>query len=97
VHQTELAGALEGVLKWMNEHKSNFAVAEKRKSTDAEGSAEEDTEDLAKKIDDLSDNIKGLRIQIAEIKADRESTDVSSNIDWQIESFLNLCQKLHLI
>jgi hypothetical protein len=32
---------------------------------------------VSKKIDDLSDNIKGLRIQIAEIKADRESTDVS--------------------
>lgn len=84
--QAKMGKALEAIMKWMVENKvpldpKPIAKSEKLDSSD------EDDESLSKKVEDLSDNVKGLRRQIGEMMSDKEST--SKGLLEQTEKLVN--------
>uniref|UniRef100_U5EM88 Putative leucine-rich repeat-containing protein n=1 Tax=Corethrella appendiculata TaxID=1370023 RepID=U5EM88_9DIPT len=87
LQQIKLAEALEGVLKWMNEHSRSFDGSSRM---DADDSKEDDDGSLAKKVDDLADSIKSLRREVAEYKNDKfTSEETNKNLLAQTEKLVN--------
>lgn len=80
--QVKMGKALEAIMKWMTENNG----PKETKSRKSEGS-DEDDETLSKKVEDLSDNVKGLRRQIGEMMSDKEST--SKGLLEQTEKLVN--------
>lgn len=70
--QIKLSETLEGVLKWLSE---NAHTLESR--PDMHGP--EYGEDLGAKVEDLTESIKHLRQEIAEMKSDRETVQQTNN------------------
>lgn len=79
--------ALEAILKWMVENKVPMEPRPAVVSERVDASSDEDEESLAKKVEDLSDNVKGLRRQIGEMMSDRDST--SKGLLEQTEKLVN--------
>ncbi|GAB0089375.1 uncharacterized protein DMENIID0001_039030 [Sergentomyia squamirostris] len=73
--QNKLAEALDAVLKWMTDNAPGTG-----RYIVGKGDLSEEEEDLGHKIDDLSDNIKGLRREIAELKSERQTADVNTKV-----------------
>ncbi|KAJ6633384.1 hypothetical protein Bhyg_16591 [Pseudolycoriella hygida] len=84
--QVKMTKAFEVIMKWMIDNKE---AAESKPIVKIEKSDEsaEDEESLAKKVEDLSDNVKGLRRQIGEMMSDKEST--SKGLLEQTEKLVN--------
>lgn len=82
--QAKMGKALEAIMKWMME---NTGTSEPRATIKADVSSDEDDETLSKKVEDLSDNVKGLRRQIGEMMSDKEST--SKGLLEQTEKLVN--------
>lgn len=83
--QAKMGKALEAIMKWLVENKEPAAPTF-LKSDKSDGS-DEDDESLSKKVEDLSDNVKGLRRQIGEMMSDKEST--SKGLLEQTEKLVN--------
>lgn len=88
--QNKVSKALEMIMKWMVD-KDNLAQTEPPKKTAvveviSNGFNDED-EGLAKKMEDLSDNVKRLRLEIGEMVADKEQT--SKGLIAQTEKLVN--------
>lgn len=84
--QTKMGKALEAIMKWMVENNQPTEPKPILKSDKSDGS-DEDDESLSKKVEDLSDNVKGLRRQIGEMMSDKEST--SKGLLEQTEKLVN--------
>lgn len=85
--QAKMSKALEAIMKWMVENKVPTEHKPIVQSNKAEASSDEDDESLSKKVEDLSDNVKGLRRQIGEMMSDKEST--SKGLLEQTEKLVN--------
>lgn len=92
--QNKVSKSLEVIMKWMVD-KDNLAQTEPPKKPAAvvevhsNGSNEED-EGIGKKIEDLSDNVKRLRLEIGEMVADKEAAEETSKaIIAQTEKLVN--------
>lgn len=91
--QNKVSKALEVIMKWMVD-KDNLAQTEPPKKPagvemNSNGSTEED-EGLAKKIEDLSDNVKRLRLEIGEMVADKGTAEeTSKGLIAQTEKLVN--------
>ncbi len=84
--QAKMAKALEAIMKWMVENKVPMEPMPNGKPGKTDDS-DEDDESLSKKVEDLSDNVKGLRRQIGEMMSDKEST--SKGLLEQTEKLVN--------
>lgn len=89
--QNKVSKALEVIMKWMVD-KDNLAQTEPPKKPvelNSNGSTEED-EGLVKKIEDLSDNVKRLRLEIGEMVADKNAAEeTSKGLISQTEKLVN--------
>lgn len=91
--QNKVSKSLEVIMKWMVD-KDNLAQTEPPKKPAgvemiSNGSTEED-EGLAKKIEDLSDNVKRLRLEIGEMIADKDTAEeTSKGLIAQTEKLVN--------
>lgn len=78
----KLSEALKKLFNWMSDHDSKEAtrVADFATLLAAKPTKEDDSEedDLGKKIEDLSDSVKRMRQEIAEVAADRSTTESST-------------------
>lgn len=81
--QVKMGKALEAITKWMAD---NNGPKNTKPLVKSDGS-DEDDESLSKKVEDLSDNVKGLRRQIGEMMSDKEST--SKGLLEQTEKLVN--------
>lgn len=82
--QAKMGKALEAIMKWMVENKEPAAPMPTNLKSDV---SDEDDESLSKKVEDLSDNVKGLRRQIGEMMSDKETT--SKGLLQQTEKLVN--------
>ncbi|XP_059618018.1 myosin-9 [Phlebotomus argentipes] len=81
--QNKLAEALDAVLKWMTDNANGHS-----RYIVGKGDMSDEDEDLGHKIDDLSDNIKSLRREIAELRSERQTADVNT------KAFLEQTEKM---
>lgn len=85
--QNRVTQTLETILKLLIDKTATMDPTKSNKKSDE---SDEDDESLAKKVEDLSDNVKGLRQQIGELAADKGiSEETSKGLLAQTEKLVN--------
>lgn len=85
--QNKVGKALEAIMKWIVDKDAPITTKPSKKIDE---SSDEDENDLSKKIEDLSDNVKRLRQEIGEMVADKSNAEeTSKGLIAQTEKLVN--------
>uniref|UniRef100_A0A182LX10 Uncharacterized protein n=1 Tax=Anopheles culicifacies TaxID=139723 RepID=A0A182LX10_9DIPT len=89
--QAKVSESLEGILKWLSE---NAQILETRTSNGA--GRDEDEESVASKLDEVAGTVRELRRELAELKSDRDATEVKYiSLFCQTNRSVDITRSLH--